>query len=156
MRVLFQAALLVSAARGLQVQRTARMLPDGRPASLPGSGGGRRLLSTRDGAASASAGGGETYAVRLSTTPGRSDLTDAAVERLARCPSIADVRLDRSGEGKAGADGSDVLGGWGDEGSIIKRPALTTDAVLLLADDLAFTCEELDRGKSYCVHSLFF
>ena len=137
-----------------QVQRTARMLPDGRPVSPPGSGG--RRLSTQDGGAPASAGGGETYAVRLSTTPGRSDLTDAAVERLARCPSIADVRLDRSSEGKASGDGgSDLLGGWGDEGSIIKRPALTTDAVLLLADDLAFTCEELDRGKSYCVHSLF-
>ena len=138
-----------------QVQRTARMLPDGRPVSPPGSGG--RRLSTQDGGAPASAGGGETYAVRLSTTPGRSDLTDAAVERLARCPSIADVRLDRSSEGKASGDGgSDLLGGWGDEGSIIKRPALTTDAVLLLPDDLAITCEELDRGKSILCLFFFF
>ena len=132
-----------------KVQRMARMLPDGRPVSVPGSGiaaataqqGQGRRLSTRDGTASAN---GETYAVRLTTTPGRSDLTDAAVERLAQCPSIADVRLDHSSDSK---DGHDLLGGWGDEGSIIKRPGLTTDAVLLLADDLAFTCEELDRGK---------
>ena len=132
-----------------KVQRMARMLPDGRPVSVPGNGiaaataqqGQGRRLSTRDGTASAN---GETYAVRLTTTPGRSDLTDAAVERLAQCPSIADVRLDHSSDSK---DDHDLLGGWGDEGSIIKRPGLTTDAVLLLADDLAFTCEELDRGK---------
>lgn len=132
-----------------KVQRIVRMLPDGRPVSVPGNGkaaaamahGGGRRLSTRDGAASAN---GETYAVRLSTTPGRSDLTDAAVERLAQCPSIADVRLGRSSDSK---DYADLLGGWGDAGSIIKRPGLTTDAVLLLEDDLAFTCEELDRGK---------
>ena len=132
-----------------KVQRIARMLPDGRPVSAPGSGttvaaargGGGRRLSTPDGAASAN---GETYAVRLSATPGRPDLTDAAVERLARCPSIADVRLDHTSDSK---DDGGLLGGWGDAGSIIKRPGLTTDAVLLLADDLAFTCEELDRGE---------
>lgn len=130
-----------------KVQRIARMLPDGRPVSVPGSGmaaatarGGGRRLSTRDGAALAN---GETYAVRLSTTPGRSDLTDAAVERLAQCPSIADVRLDHTSDS---TDDGELLGGWGNAGSIIKRPGLTTDAVLLLSDDLAFTCEELDRG----------
>jgi hypothetical protein len=127
-----------------QVQQVARILPDGRPVS--NGGGGRRLstpLSTPDGAASAK---GETYAVRLSATPGRSDLTDAAVQRLTQCPSVADLRVDhRPGQSKG--DNAVDLGGWGGEGSIVKRPTLTTDAVLLLADDLAFTCEELDRGK---------
>jgi len=125
-----------------RVQRIARTLPDGRPISTPQNmalltSDGSRRLAVKDGIAD------ETYAVRLMPTAGRRDLTDAAVERLAPCSSIADVRL-MSEESVGGTPSA--LGGWGDEGSVVKRAGLTTDAVLLLADDIAFTCGELDRA----------
>ena len=133
-----------------KVQRVVRTLPDGRPVATPRSAallnpdGGRRL-DVMDGVAD------ETYAVRLMPTPGRRDLTEAAVERLAPCATVADVRLTSDAHG---GDSSSALGGWGAEGSVVKRAGLTTDAVLILADDIAFTCEELDRGKSFSL-SLF-
>ena len=80
-----------------------------------------------------------TYSARILPTPGRADLTDAAVARLAACPRGAEVRVGREGDGDWSSTSS-----WRAAGTA-GRP--TTDAVLLLGDDLALTCEELDRGE---------
>ena len=65
-----------------------------------------------------------TYSARILPTPGRADLTDAAVARLAACPRGAEVRVGREGDGDWSSTSS-----WRAAGTA-GRP--TTDAVLLL------------------------
>ena len=90
-----------------------------------------------------------TYVVELLATPGRDDLTDAAVNRLEHCNSISFVRVNRRKSGEPWLGGDTDRWREDDENTVpVKKDSGSrTNAVLILADDLAFTCEELDRGK---------
>mmetsp|Transcript_14066 Transcript_14066/g.26556 ORF Transcript_14066/g.26556 Transcript_14066/m.26556 type:complete len:850 (-) Transcript_14066:2211-4760(-) len=102
---------------------------------------------------------GDKFDVRLVPKSGRSDLLRTSAEALKLCPSVGDVRVQEQQDGGNGADDDAKAGiaaangdgppprespsGGGGGPAAIARGA---DAVLVLADDIAFTCEELDRA----------
>ena len=89
------------------------------------------------------------YDIRIKAVSGRVDLTLILMETLSACPSVGHIQI--VGDGKAISEGI-TSEGYGQ--SLIES---TSDAILLLEDTLAPTCNELNRGESrfYSVMPMF-
>eukprot|EP00566_Odontella_aurita_P007354 CAMPEP_0113564108 /NCGR_PEP_ID=MMETSP0015_2-20120614/21433_1 /TAXON_ID=2838 /ORGANISM="Odontella" /LENGTH=757 /DNA_ID=CAMNT_0000466147 /DNA_START=102 /DNA_END=2375 /DNA_ORIENTATION=+ /assembly_acc=CAM_ASM_000160 len=86
---------------------------------------------------------GGKFDVILSPRSGRSDLLRTNVEMLRECPSVGRIDIE---EGQDSGQRPVSAGAAASGDGPPPRESPGADAVLTLADDVAFTCEELDRA----------
>ena len=84
----------------------------------------------------------DTFTVRLSG--GRPDLIERSVDVLTRCASVEEVQVEWQSTLRAPRKLFRHA-----SRKVVRVEKLVTSAVLLLDEDVIFTCDELDRGKKF-------